>query len=81
MDSWNIAIMANYTRLSPEILNQSCWYPMNGDGRVAWKPIGRFMDWLYDKGDISQKINEDQIFDMSYVTYANTIVRNMSPGA
>lgn len=76
----NIAIMANYTRLSPEILNQSCWYPMNGDGRVSWKPIGRFMDWLYDKKIITQKAGEDQVLDMSFVTYADTVLSNTTPG-
>ena len=64
----------------PEILNQSRWYPMNGDGRVAWKPIGRFMDWLYDKKIITQKAGEDQILDMSFVSYADTVPSNTTPG-
>lgn len=76
----NLAIMANYTRLSPALLNQSCWYPIAADGRVPWKPIGSFMDWLYEKKMITQKANESQVFDMSYVTYANGVLANTTPG-
>jgi NitT/TauT family transport system substrate-binding protein len=77
----NLEILHIHTRLDKELLKQSCWVPIADDGQVIRQPVIEYMDWLYDKGDISQKINEDQIFDMSYVTYANTIVRNMSPGA
>lgn len=75
----NIAIMANYTRLSPQILNQSCWYPINDDARVSWTPIGSFMDWLSDRKIITQKADENQLFDMSYVTYANSVLADTPP--
>jgi hypothetical protein len=38
------------------------------------------MDWLYANKAISQKLDEDQLFDMSYVTYANAVVKNMTHG-
>jgi NitT/TauT family transport system substrate-binding protein len=74
----NLAIMENYTHLSRELLNQSCWYPIAEDGNIPWKPIGEYIDWSYANKDIPQKLTEDQLYDMSYVTYANAILRNMT---
>jgi hypothetical protein len=36
------------------------------------------MDWLYTNEDITQKLDEDQLFDMSYATYAHEKVQNMT---
>jgi NitT/TauT family transport system substrate-binding protein len=72
----NLAIMENYTHLSRELLNQSCWYPIAEDGNILWKLIGEYIDWCYANKDIPQKLTEDQLYDMSYVTYANAVLRN-----
>ncbi len=38
------------------------------------------MDWMYTNKQIPQKVNEDQLFDMSYVNYANGVLRNSTIG-
>jgi hypothetical protein len=37
-----------------------------------------YVDWMYANKKISQKIREDQLFDMSYVTYARGVLANTS---
>ena len=34
------------------------------------------MDWMYANKKITQNLTDDQLFDMSYVTYANGILQN-----
>jgi len=38
------------------------------------------VDWMYANKKISQKIREDQLFDMSYVTYANGVLTSTVTG-
>jgi NitT/TauT family transport system substrate-binding protein len=76
----NIAILENYTRLNRDLLKQTCWVPISNDGIVIRQPVMEYADWLYANKKISQKLNEDQLFDMSYVTYANAAARNMTQG-
>ena len=72
----NLAIMENYTHLDRDLLNQSCWYPIAEDGNIPWKPVGEYIDWSYANKYIPQKLTEDQLFDMSYVDYANGVLQN-----
>lgn len=72
----NLAILHNYTQLDTDILNRSCWYAIAPDGYLPAKPIHDYMDWMYENKKITQKLNDDQIFDMSYVDYANGVLQN-----
>jgi hypothetical protein len=72
--------MHNYTLLDREILNQSCWYTIAPDGYLPKKPVHDYMDWMYANKKIAQKLTDDQIFDMSYVDYANGVLRNTTTG-
>jgi NitT/TauT family transport system substrate-binding protein len=76
----NLAILENYTRLDKDLLKQTCWLPIAGDGTVIRQPVMDYADWLYENKKISQKLNEDQLFDMSYATYANAAIRNLTQG-
>ena len=76
----NLEILQNHTRLDRDLLKQSCWLPIAEDGLVIRQPVMEYMDWLYTNKDITQKLNEDQLFDMSYVTYANAVVKNNTSG-
>lgn len=71
----NLAILMNYTHLDREMLNQSCWVAINGDGSVIRQPVREYIDWMYENKKITQKLEEDQLFDMSFVTYANTALK------
>jgi NitT/TauT family transport system substrate-binding protein len=71
----NLAILMNYTHLDRELLNQSCWVAINGDGSVIRQPVREYIDWMYENKKITQKLDEEQLFDMSFVTYANTALK------
>jgi NitT/TauT family transport system substrate-binding protein len=72
----NLAIIGNYTMLDRELLNQTCWYPIAPDGYLPAKPVHDYMDWMYENKKITEKLDDNQIFDMSYVDYANGVLQN-----
>lgn len=72
----NLAILGNYTHLDRDLLNQTCLWTIAGDGDVSRKPVREYLDWMYANKKIARNMDEDQLFDMSYVTYANGVLRN-----
>jgi NitT/TauT family transport system substrate-binding protein len=72
----NLGILGNYTHLDRDLLVQSFWLPIAENGTLPHQPVMDYMDWLYANGTISQKLDEDQVFDMSYVNYANGKLAN-----
>jgi NitT/TauT family transport system substrate-binding protein len=72
----NIMILQNYTRLDRDLLEQSCWMPVADNGLLPQKPVRDYVDWLYANKKISQNPSDDQLFDTSYVDYANGILAN-----
>jgi NitT/TauT family transport system substrate-binding protein len=72
----NLAIMENYTHLDRDLLNQTCWWPVATDGNPSRQPVREYTDWMYANKMISQNLNDDQLFNMSYVTYANGVLQN-----
>ena len=72
----NLEILKKYTKLDQDLLKQACWVPIAEDGFVIRQPVQEYMDWMYANQKISQKLAVDQLFDMRYVTYANTVLRN-----
>lgn len=72
----NIEILQNYTQLDRKLLNESCWMPIDINGSLPKKPIRDYIDWLYAEKTISVILQDDQVFDMSYVDYANGVLRN-----
>ena len=76
----NLAILGNYTKLDREMLNKSCWMPIAQDGDLPRKPVREYMDWMYANQKITQNPDDDLLFDMSYVNYANGVLRNSTIG-
>jgi len=72
----NLEIIGNYTHLDRDLLNKTCWFPIAADGNVPRKPVKEYMDWMYANKKITLNLSDDQLFDMSYVTYANGILQN-----
>lgn len=75
----NIGILANYTHLDPDLLKRSCWLPIDPSGDFPRKPVRDYLDWMQANGKIRVAVSDDQLFDMSYVNYANIVLRNASP--
>lgn len=76
----NLAIIGNYTLLDRDLLNQTCWYPIAEDGKISQQPVMDYVDWMYAHKKITGKVDEDQLFDMSYVNYANGVLHNTTSG-
>lgn len=72
----NLEILSNYTPLDRDLLQRSCWVPIARNGDLPRQPLRDYMDWMYANKKITQIPDEDQIFDMSYVTYANGVLQN-----
>jgi len=72
----NLEILQKYTQIDPALLNQSCWPQIAPDGLVLRQPVMEHMDWLHANKQITQKLDEDQLFDMSFVNYANGVLAN-----
>lgn len=76
----NLIIIENYTHLGREILNQTCWIEISPDGIQSPVPIRNYINWLYAHNKIRQNLSDAQLLDMSYVEYANTVLRNTTDG-
>ena len=72
----NLRIMANYTNLDRDLLNQTCWYDIAPDGNLPPQSVREFADWMYDNKKISRSLRDDELLDMSYAAYASGILRN-----
>ena len=76
----NVEILSNYTHLDRALLVQSCWAQISPTGDLPRQPVREYMDWMYANKKIGQNLDDDQMFDMSYVNYANGILANTTPG-
>ena len=72
----NVQILSNYTHLDRELLEQSCWAQISPDGTVPHDSVRDYVDWMYASKKITQKPGDDQLFDMSYAEYANSVLQN-----
>ncbi|MFA5267308.1 MAG: ABC transporter substrate-binding protein [Methanoregula sp.] len=72
----NLKIIGNYTHLDRDLLNQTCWFAIAADGYVPRQPVREYMDWMYANNKIMRNLDDDQLFDMSYASYANGILQN-----
>jgi len=76
----NLDILQNYTGLDRDLLRQSCWPPIAADGTVPRQFNRDYIDWMFANHSISQKLDDDQLYDMSYAEYADSVLNNMSSG-
>jgi len=72
----NIAILMNYTGMDRELLEQSCWVTVAGNGEIPRQPVRDYMDWMQKNNKINQTPDDDQLYDMSFVEYAQGILAN-----
>jgi len=72
----NIGILLNYTRMDRDLLEQSCWVPVAENGEIPQQSVREYLDWMFVNKKITQNVDENQLFDMSYVTYANGVLSN-----
>jgi hypothetical protein len=71
-------ILSNYTHLDRDLLQRSCWLPIDPSGDLPRKPVRDYMGWMYENNQTTQNLDDDQVCDMSYVAYANGVLQNMT---
>jgi NitT/TauT family transport system substrate-binding protein len=74
----NMEILSNYTHLDRDLLQRSCWLPIDPSGDLPRKPVRDYMGWMDENNQTTQNLDDDQVFDMSYVAYANGFLQNMT---
>jgi NitT/TauT family transport system substrate-binding protein len=74
----NLKILSNYTQMNRDDLNETCWVQIVENGEISRQPVSEYMDWMYANNKITRKVEESQLFDMSYVTYADAVLQNMT---
>lgn len=72
----NIEVLSNYTHLDRDLLQRSCWIPVAPDGDLPRQPVRDYLDWMYENKQISLNPDDDLVFDMSYMNYANGVLAN-----
>ncbi len=72
----NMEILKNYTQFDAEILQGSCWGAIRQDGYIEKDPIMQYQDWLFENKYIDVRVADNQIMDMSFVDYANHVLRS-----
>ena len=72
----NLDIMAKYTQLDRDLLKQTCWVQIAGNGELPKDAVRDYMDWMQAEGTITRTIPDNQLFDMSFSNYANGMLGN-----
>lgn len=66
----NLEIIAQYTQLTPEEIEQTCWQVMHADGQVNVQSFLDFQTWAVAKGYVATPVTAEQIYDPSFLEYA-----------
>jgi ABC-type nitrate/sulfonate/bicarbonate transport system substrate-binding protein len=67
----NVAILAQYTQLEPDLLRRMCWPTIRGDGAVNVQSVLDFQSWAAHKGLIPTSVAAEQLIDTSFAAAAN----------
>ena len=67
----NLEILAKYTKLPTDLLQQLCWPSMHDDGSTDLTGLMEFQQWAVDKGLLSKVAGEDVIWDPRFTAAAN----------
>lgn len=70
----NLEILAEYTGLDRELLNQACWPTARNDGQINVESILDFQAWAVGKGYLDSTVTEEQFWDPSFIEYANGVL-------
>lgn len=63
----NVAILAKYTKLSPEIIRRACWMTIANDGRIKAEGVQPFLDWALEQHYLDGPIAMSQWWDPSFL--------------
>ena len=60
-----------------ETLKEISWYHLFPDGRINVKSVIDFQKWAFEKGYIDGLAKEDELFDFSFIEYANQAISKL----
>lgn len=64
----NVAIIAEASGESPEIIREACWPTFRLDSRINWESIAEFQAWANVEGLMERTVSRDQVWDSTFVT-------------
>jgi NitT/TauT family transport system substrate-binding protein len=70
----NLEIMAEFSGLDKEFLQEACWFDFYNDGHVNVQSLLDFQDWAVENGYLDAVVPEDQLYDPSFIEYAIQVV-------
>ena len=70
----NVAIIAEYTKIDPDVVRKSGWSAIHADGFVDIAKLRRFQDWLYEIGLLDVRNPMNQVVDTSFLDHAKTVL-------
>jgi NitT/TauT family transport system substrate-binding protein len=70
----NIGIIQNHTDLDRDLVERSCWYTFDPNGRLNIESLLDLQEWNYKNGYVDELLTEDQLKDESFIEYANKIL-------
>jgi len=71
----NVEIISKYTELPPETVKQACWQTIKADGSINSQSILDFQDWAIAKGYQDSALNLEELWDSTYINYANQVLK------
>ncbi len=65
-----VAILAEAAHISPQVIEQSGYFPVPRDGRVNAEGMQAMLDWLVERGYVTQKPDLTALLDPQFADYA-----------
>jgi len=70
----NLDILVEATNLDRELLKESCWQPIRGDGKINVESILDFQRWAVRRGALDAPVAPERFWDSSFIDEANKIL-------
>jgi NitT/TauT family transport system substrate-binding protein len=70
----NLEILAEHTGLEQELLAEACWPYFGDDGQINIQSLLGFQEWAAENGYLDAQISEDQLWDPTFIEYANEVL-------
>jgi NitT/TauT family transport system substrate-binding protein len=71
----NVALLVRETGDTPELVRQQCWPTLHADGRIDLPSTQEYQRWLQQKGLVPQLATPAQMWDPSFLVYADSVLK------
>ena len=63
----NVAILAKYTQLDPELLRKMCWVTIPADGSLKQDSLMAFQQWAINQKLLDRIVTPDKFWDDQFI--------------